>query len=120
MARKRVVFDFAINADSAHLDREIISLAPPQDGVNRARKGGHAIASLRRGAIEPIDAAIRTSDIPVGARCNVDDDLAAWRRFPPVTFHGRRRSPSERALFSHPVIIKLHQRAVLTAGTGWL
>ena len=76
-----IVLDAGIEGRPGHaflliVERHIVGLAAPQDGVDRFIERTHAVVALGTRALEPVDGAVGPGNEAVGASGDVDDDFA--------------------------------------------
>src|SRR5713101_7899074 len=67
-AREDVVLDFRAESEMAapELEPDVVGLSPPQNRVDRSKECSHAVVDLRARPVEPLDAPVRPSNVPVG------------------------------------------------------
>ncbi len=66
----------ALDSPSLEVERHVVGLATPENGVDRSIELAHSVIARRSRAIEPVDSAIRPRDEAVGADGDIDDDLS--------------------------------------------
>src|ERR1700730_14357530 len=74
ISRKDVVLWFRSESGPV-LETELVRLPPENDRINRPAERAHAVVASRPGTVQPIHAAIGSSDEAIRARRNIDNDL---------------------------------------------